>query len=135
MRDIAARTRRPRRYVVVGVVCAGLHNLLMYLTDAVGIHYTAALVLSFVIIIPVAYALHSRFTFEREIAPAKFLRFAGSVLAGFPINIVLMVILVSGLRLSVPVATLIATVLLFIWNYVAVRWAILLHLERSNQPG
>ena len=57
------------------------------------------------------------------------------MLAGFPINFVLMVILVSGLRLSVPVATLIATVLLFIWNYVAVRWAILLHLERSNQPG
>jgi putative flippase GtrA len=135
MVDVVAETRRPRRYLAVGVVCAAFHNLTMFVTDAAGIHYMPALVLSFLLILPTAYALHSRYTFERDIAPVRFVRFAGGVLAGFPINFVLMVVLVSGLRLSVPVATLIATFVLFMWNYVAVRWAILLHLDRGKQPG
>lgn len=133
MIDIAAGTRRPRRYIAVGVVCAGFHNLIMFATDAIGIHYIPALVMSSLILLPTAYALHSRYTFEREVGPVRFVRFAGGMLAAFPINLVVMVVLVSGLRLPVPVATLIATAVLFVWNYVAARWAILLHRERGNQ--
>lgn len=135
MTDLATATRHPRRYLVIGLVCAGIHNLLMLATTMAGIHYLPALVVSFLVLAPTAYGLHSRYTFERALGWDRFARFAGGLLVGFPINLVLMVVLVSGLDLPVPTATLIATVILFAWNYLSARWAILLHRERRNQPG
>ena len=109
--------------------------MLMLANDAAGIHYMLALVISFVVLVPTAYALHSHYTFERDVAPARFVRFACGLVAAFPINFVLMIAMVSGLRLSVPVATLFSTVMLFAWNYITARWAILLHREHGSQPG
>lgn len=132
MADLADATRHPRRYMMVGLACAVIHNAVMFGSDRLGVHYIAALVISFVILLPTGYALHSLFTFERDMAPVRFLRFAGGLLAGFPINFVLMVLLVSVLGLNVPLATLLCTGLLFIWNYVAARWAILLHPDQGG---
>ena len=97
----------------------------MFACNALGIQYAIALVISFAILAPTGYTLHSLFTFERGMVPRHFVRFTAGMLAGFPINLALMVMLVSGLRLSVPVATVLCTGLLFVWNYCAARWAIL----------
>lgn len=108
---------------------------MMLATNAAGIHYMLGLIVSFVVLAPTGYALHSRYTFGREMELGRFVRFAGGLLAGFPINLVLMIIFVSGLKMSVPIATLVATILLFVWNYLSARWAILLRRERCDQPG
>jgi putative flippase GtrA len=135
MSRIAAATRHPRRYLAIGLLCAGIHNAVMLAVDAIGIHYMLGLVISFALLAPTAYALHSFYTFNRAMGRDRFVRFAGGMLAGFPMNFGLMIVLVSGLELAVPLATLIATILMFAWNYLAARWAILLHRPRCNQPG
>jgi hypothetical protein len=43
----------------------------------------------------------------------------------YPISVAMMVVLCSGLGLRVAIATPIATVALFVWNFVAAHWAIL----------
>lgn len=127
MADIESLTRHPRRYLVVGVVCAAVHNGIMFGMDRLGAHYVASLVLSFAVLAPLGYFLHSIYTFAREVQPIRFVRFATGLLAGFPINLVLMVLFVSVLGLGVPLATFVCTALLFIWNFASARWAILLH--------
>lgn len=127
MPDLVDATRQPRRYLLVGVACAALHNAVMFGCDWIGINYLAALVISFAVLVPTGYVLHSLYTFERGISPRQFMRFTAGMLAGFAINLVLMIVLVSGIGLGVPPATLLATGLLFVWNFVSARWAILLH--------
>lgn len=122
--DLVAATRRPRRYMLVGLICAAIYNAIIIAGDMLGIHYMITLVVSVLILAPTAYTLHSLFTFERGMERMLFLRFAGAMLAAFPINFALMVLLVSGLGLRVPVATLLCTGLLFGWNYLSARWAI-----------
>lgn len=48
----------------------------------------------------------------------------------YPISVAMMIVLCSGLSLSVAIATPIATVALFVWNFVAAHWAILPRLYR-----
>lgn len=135
MADLMRATAHPRRYLVVGLSCAGLHNVVMIAADMAGIHYTVALVISLVITGLAGYALHSLYTFERALTGARLMRFASGLAMGFVINFALMFVLCDGLGLSVPIATPVATVALFFFNFVAARWAILLHRDpREQQP-
>ncbi len=125
MADLREATREPRRYIAVGIACAAIHNAIVIACDALAVHYAIALVISFLVLLPLGYALHSVYTFERDLGPMRFLRFAGGLLTGFPINLALMALLISGLGLGVPIATLLCTGMLFLWNYLSARWAIL----------
>ena len=124
MADFVTATRQPRRYMIVGLVCAAIHNGLMIASSSFGVQYIIALAISFLILTPTAYMLHSLFTFELGIAPVRFLRFTGGLLTGTAINLALMILFVSVMELKVPIATFVCTGLLFLWNYISARWAI-----------
>jgi len=122
--DLVATTRRPRRYLLVGLTCATLHNGFMFASNGLGMPYVPALALSFLLQAPTGYTLHSLFTFERSLTPGGLLRFTAGLLTGFWINLALMVMLVSGTGMKVPVATVLCTGIMFVWNYLSARWAI-----------
>lgn len=116
--------RQTTRYTVVGAMCAIANNLVMIVGDRAGIHYFPMSILSFLLVTPFGYLLHSGFTFGEPRSFRAFLRFSSGVALGFPIYLITMAILCTGLSLSVVVATSIATVLLFLWNYASAHWAI-----------
>lgn len=122
---------RPGRYVIVGAVCALAHNAIMILGDWAGGHYLPMSAVSFLLVTPLGYWLHCCFTFVERLSFRGFLRFASGVAAGFPITLLVMAILCTGLELEVIIAAPIATVVLFIWNYVSAHWAIL----GGRRPG
>lgn len=86
--------------------------------------YPVALILSFCITTPVGYLIHSIFTFEKARSWLRLQRFLLAAIMGFMGSIMLMVLLCTGLRVPVIVATPVATVLLFLWNFTSARWAI-----------
>ena len=120
-----------RRYATVGAACALVHNLVMIGSDLAGVHYLPATLLSFVVVTPLGYALHCRYTFRRGHSTARLLRFLSGVAVGYPISLALMVLFCSGLGLPVAVAAPLATAALFVFNYVAAHWAIV-HRLRPN---
>ena len=130
MADLLRATARPRRYLLVGLFCAGLHNAVMIAADMAGMHYTAGVVISMIVTGLVGYTLHSLYTFERGLAGVRLLRFLGGLLAGLPITLALMSLLCDGIGLPVPIAAPVTTVALFFFNYVWARWAIYLHRDR-----
>ncbi|AZO38011.1 MAG: GtrA family protein [Mesorhizobium sp.] len=113
------------RYTLVGLICAIAHNAIMIAVDRLGGHYLLGILVSFVTVTPIGYALHSRFTFAQPLRLNAFTRFVGGVVAAYPISVAMMVVLCSGFGLSVAVATPIATIALFVWNFAAAHWAIL----------
>lgn len=117
--------RQSARYLAGGVVCALLHNVIMIATSAYGMPYPPALVLSFSVTTPFGYAIHSAYTFESGYSTPRFQRFMASAVSGFIVSAALMALFCSGLGLPVAIATPIATVLLFFWNFALARWAIL----------
>ena len=116
---------RGRRYTLVGIVCAAAHNLIVIGADAAGLHYLPATLLSFMLVTPLGYGLHSRYTFRRPLSTAGLLRFTSGVAIGYPISVAFMILFCSGLGLPVVVAAPLATAALFVWNYLSAQWAIL----------
>ena len=116
---------RGRRYLTVGALCAVIHNVIMIGADFAGLHYVLATFISFVVLTPIGYLLHCRFTFRQATSPAGFLRFTGGIVAAYPLSLGLMVLFCTGLGWPVLVAAPLTTVLLIVYNYVSAHWAIL----------
>jgi putative flippase GtrA len=100
---------RTGRYTIVGAICALAYNAVMILGDLAGGHYVPMTVLSFGIVTPLGYLLHARFPFREQLPLCGFLRFASGVAAGFPLSLLSMAILCTGLGLP----------------YASAHWAIL----------
>ncbi len=118
-----------RRYTTVGAICAVTHNLVMIGGDFAGLHYLPATLLSVALVTPLGYALHCRFTFRKGRSVEGFLRFAAGIALGYPISLALMVLFCSGFGWPVLVAAPLATILLFVFNYVSAHWAIVRRLR------
>ena len=114
----------PIRYLLVGATCAAANCGIIIGADRLAVHYVPATVASFFLVTPIAYCLHSRFTFEAPLTWHNLGLFAVGVAVGFPLALLAMVILCSGLRLPAMVAAPIATVLLLAWNYLSARFSI-----------
>jgi putative flippase GtrA len=118
--------RQASRFLAGGGACALLHNVIMIGTSAYGMPYPPALVLSFSLTTPIGYLIHSAYTFETACSRRRLQRFMAGAMSGFLVSAALMVLLCSGLGVPVAVATPIATLLLFFWNFALARWAILI---------
>ncbi len=120
---------RPVRYILVGATCAALYNAVMILGERAGFGYVSSSILTLFAVIPAGYLLHAGFTFSRGRSWSAFLRFAGSILAGFPISLLTVALLSGGAGLSMAIAAPVATLVLFVWNYATAHWAILGRFE------
>ena len=80
--------------------------------------------LAFALVTPIGFLLHSRFTFHEPLRWRAFWRFSAGVASAAPVAFAAMILLCSGLGLHVAIATPIATLIVFLWNFVAAHWAI-----------
>ncbi len=118
---------RTARYTIVGAICAVLNNLLIIGGDLLGVNYVAMSVTSLAVVTTLAYIMHTSYTFRERRSDRGLLRFFSGVATGFPLFIVLMAILYTGLGVPVAIATPLSTVVLYVWNYALAHWTILSH--------
>ena len=133
--QVAPRRRlveRGWRYTLVGIICALLNYIIMLTVDFLGGHYLLGTVVSFIIVTPIGYALHSWFTFAESFRLRAFVRFLGGVASAYPVAVALLALLCSGLGLSVAIAMPIVTAAMFAWNFAAAHWSILPRLGLSD---
>ena len=126
---LAGSLTRPRRYAIIGMVCAVMNNILLIAGDAAGLHYMVSTMACFVIVTPAAYLLHSAYTFREPRSWAALWRFSAGLAFAVPVFFLVMALLCSGLRLPMIVAAPLATFIMFVWNYVSARWAIVARLS------
>jgi len=115
------------RYLFVGATCAVLHNAIVIGFDRIGIHYAISSLVSFVIVVAVGYLMHTAITFRAPRSFSSFARYAVAFAANYPLIVALLFLMVTVLDIPVTIAAPAGTVILFIWNFVASRWAIVRH--------
>ena len=132
MRYVGLLDRAPR-YAIGGVLCALIHNIIMISLDRAGFDYKISLLISFVVTAPLGYVFHSAITFQKAANWQRLQRYLVGVTSGFFVSALFMFLFCTVLRLPVPMATPIATALLFFYNYVLARWSILLWRFDENK--
>lgn len=113
------------RYVLVGGVCAGLHNAVMLACAQFHIHYSVSSLVSYTIVMLVGYSLHTTFTFSVPRTRSGFIRYVGATASNYPISVFLLFVLVDLAGVSLTASVPISTALLIVWNYLANRWALM----------
>lgn len=120
------------RYTLIGLFCAAANYAVLLAVDWAGGHYMLGILIGFVIVSPTAYVLHSLFTFAEPFSLRALVRFVAGLATTYPVAAGMMVLLCSGMGLPVAIATPIATVALFIFNFVMAHWAIVPATRRDG---
>jgi putative flippase GtrA len=113
------------RFVFVGAACAALNNILVIGLAAFGIHYFFSTALAFVPVLCVGYAVHKNFTFCSSASWPSFIRYTLAMLMNYPIWIIGLYVQCNLFGVSISVAAPMTTALVFAWNFVSTRWALL----------
>lgn len=112
------------RYGVVSAFCLIFGVTLISTINSWGIHYSFATVMAFSIVAIVGFVLHCFWTFSVERTLPSFIRYLSALGLNIPLTIILIGIGHDLLGLTVPISTLAASILLFLWNFFAARWAL-----------
>lgn len=120
------------RYSVVSAICLLLCTVVVPLLDLVGIHYVFATCVGFCLSALTGFALHSRWTFGVERSFAAFVRYVSAVALNLPLTILLIGLGHDAIGFSVAVSSVFASAILVVWNFIAVRWAIMPRLSGAR---
>ena len=113
------------RFLGVGLACALLHNVIMIGGDFAGWRYFVSSLVSLPVVTVFGYVLHTRWTFPgAERGHASFARYAITVSANYPLSLAGLYVFVDLLGVPVPFAAPAVTALLFLFNWIANRWAL-----------
>jgi putative flippase GtrA len=116
------------RFAMVGALCAILSNVAVIVLVPQGFSSLAASVLAFGPVLIIGYVLHTTFTFATPPSRATFLRYSLAMLANFPLWAAALYLFGDLLHVSITLVAPATTVLIFLWNYFAARWAWVGHL-------
>lgn len=123
------------RYLVVGVICALANNAILIGGDAVGLHYALCILLTFVLVLPLAYLIQARWTFGQATSWFAFGSFVGvsfisTVVAGAAVGLYR-----GALDIPMVFAGPLATVTMTVYNYLMTRWAVGRGRRRGSQSA
>lgn len=122
------------RYSLVGAVCAVASNVVIIGSNLAGINDQVTIALAVATVTPLAYILQSWITFGSPLSFQRFMRFLGGVGVGTLWFVLLMTLFQRIMGMPVWIASPLATLLIFVWNFAASRWAILWRV-RQSVPG
>jgi putative flippase GtrA len=114
---------RLSRFAVVGALCALLSNAAVIVLVRYGFGSLLASLLAFGPVLVTGYALHTLFTFATQPSRTTFLRYTLATLANFPVWAAALYLFGDVLKIPVTLVAPGATLLIFLWNYAAARWA------------
>jgi putative flippase GtrA len=122
------------RFVLIGGLCALLSNILVIAFVHYGFGYLVASFLAFGPVLLVGYSLHSIVTFGTPVSQLSFVRYALAMATNFPLWVAALYVFCDVFNVTVAIAAPATTVLLFLWNYISAKWA-LLPSARSVHPN
>ena len=122
-------------YLLVCAACLITHNLVIVGGDALGLPLPMCVAASFVIVVLLGYALHSRFTFHVRAGWDGLARYTLAMLPNLPLSLALIWFFSRWIGLPMPVAAPIATIAMLVLNFFLSRWAIAGRLASHGRTG
>jgi putative flippase GtrA len=118
------------RYLLVGGLCALVHNGIVIGGAALNIHYVITSAISYAVVVVLGFFLHARFTFQVHAGWRSFAKYAAAMLVNYPLWVALMFGLNDMAKLPMLIASPVGTVLMFGWNFAMSH----LTIARKAQP-
>ena len=112
------------RYGVIGGIVALANNSVLIGGDRLGLSYPALVALTWALGGSIAYGLHARITFRVGQSLAGYAHFMAGVALGIPLVWVMLVVLGHWLKWPMVVAAPVLTLVMFAYNYINARAAI-----------
>ena len=124
-------SRHSYRYIAVALISAVIGNAILIGGDAAKIAYPLLVLVSWFVTGTLAYALHAMFTFQAGLAAGSWLRFMAGNALSVP---AWMVVVGFGKMMGWPMAVSapVATLVMFAYNYINARLAILRRFALFN---
>jgi glycosyltransferase involved in cell wall biosynthesis/putative flippase GtrA len=112
------------RYIIAGVTCAFLSNALLIGLTKFGVPYLVAATAAIPPMLSIGFVLQRSFVFRGSPTSGGFIRYALAMLSNQPLSLASLYTLCDLLGTSVAVAGPVTTIVLFVWNFYATRWAL-----------
>jgi putative flippase GtrA len=113
------------RYTIVGATVAVLNNVVLIGGDRLGIAYPVLVAMAWALGGTLAYGLHARWTFRQGLGRSAYARFMAGAAVGVPLAMAAVWLFFQALRWPMAVAAPAATLVMFAYNYLSARLAIL----------
>lgn len=120
------------RYSVVSGICFLLGATLIPAFASLGLHYAFATLAAFTIVALVGFILHSKWTYQVERSARGFVRYFSVMLLNLPLTVILIGLAHDFAQIPLTIAAPMTSILLFVWNYLAVRWAVVRKVEGNE---
>lgn len=111
-------------YLGVASICLVAHNCVMIAADAAGMALPVAVMISFIAVVLLGYALHCRITFREPASWHGLQRYALAMALNIPLALVTTWAWKDLLHLPMVFAAPSASITMLAINYVLSRWAI-----------
>ena len=112
------------RYSAVSALCMVLSLILIPLLSSWGMHYAAATLVAFCLNAIIGFCAHSFWTFQEQFRLSSFIRYVSAIAINFPLTVLLIGTSHDVMKLPIYMSTILSTIILFVWNYIAARWAV-----------
>ena len=115
------------RFAVTGGVCFVVQWVISVgMESGLHIHYQIATAVGFTVSVVLNYIMCLFWVFDanKKQSPRAIIIFVGSSVAGLFLNMLFVWLIVDLMHIPYPIALVIATLLVMIWNYVLKRWAL-----------
>ena len=126
--NITQVNTEPSRYIAFAAICAIVNNLVLIGADRLGLGYAGVLAASWAISGSLGYVLHSNYTFRSAPTVVGYARFMAGVALGIPLAFITIWLFRSGLNWPMWASAPLATITMFVFNYLSARVAILQRL-------
>ena len=125
-------SRKSVRYLANSMVCAAVSNIIMIGGDWIGIRYAILVAIAWFVTGTLAYFLHVNVTFRTIGRFPKYLQFLAGAAVGIPYSLFLFFIFEYFLNFPMLISSPIVTLIMFIYNYVNARIAILRNSKKET---
>lgn len=112
------------RYLAVGLTCSGLNIGVLVVGEALRWPLGLSVVVSFVLVCLVGYALHAAVTFSAPASGSGLTRYMLAMAAGLPASSVLLWLFVRALGWRMIIAAPAVTAAMLCFNFLTSRWAV-----------
>ena len=120
-------TPRPAAiYLLVSALCLVAHNLVINVMYGLGFHLISAVIVSFVVVVPIGYLFHCRLTFREQLYWFRFQKYAGAMAGNIPLSYINIWFLHEVAGLKIVWSSLSASIIMVAVNYLLSRWAIVI---------
>lgn len=111
-------------YITISAICLISHNIILILSDILGIKLHFSIIISFLSVTSLGYLLHSVATFKRKIEFIGAFRYFFAMSVNIPMAFIVTWFWNNIMDLSMIVAAPVATVCMLLINFMLSHWAI-----------